>query len=61
LSDVSEQFADYRDQLLSWEECEPKLAEYCQQLGFPMVVNSVNVRVRLQGFLELLMRAAIEE
>ena len=31
----SEQFADYRDQLLSWAECEPKVAEYCQQLGFP--------------------------
>jgi TnpA family transposase len=31
----SEQFADYRDQLLSWQECEPKLAEYCQQLNFP--------------------------
>ena len=31
----SEQFADYRDQLLSWEECEPKLADYCQQLRFP--------------------------
>jgi TnpA family transposase len=30
----SEQFADYREQLLSWEECEPKVAEYCQQLGF---------------------------
>jgi len=32
----SELFADYRSQLLSWEECEPKLAEYCQQLNFPM-------------------------
>src|SRR6266705_1523025 len=31
----SEQFADYRDQLLSWEECEPKVAAYCQQLGLP--------------------------
>jgi len=30
----SEQFADYRDQLLSWEACEPKVTEYCQQLGF---------------------------
>jgi hypothetical protein len=30
----SEQFADYRDQLLSWKECEPNIAEYCQQLGF---------------------------
>lgn len=25
----------YRDQLLSWAECEPKVAAYCQQLGFP--------------------------
>jgi len=23
----SEQYADYRDQLLSWEECEPKVSE----------------------------------
>jgi TnpA family transposase len=29
----SEQFADYRSQLLSWEECEPKVAEYCQRLN----------------------------
>lgn len=29
----SEQFADYRDQLLSWTECEPKVAEYCKKLG----------------------------
>jgi TnpA family transposase len=35
----SEQFADYRDQLLSWQECEPKLAAYCQQLGFPMTAE----------------------
>jgi len=35
----SEQFADYRDQLLSWEECEPKLTTYCQQLGFPMTAE----------------------
>ena len=31
----SEQYADYREQLLSWEACEPKVAEYCQKLGFP--------------------------
>ncbi|MGI9059669.1 MAG: Tn3 family transposase [Ktedonobacteraceae bacterium] len=35
----SEQFADYRDQLLSWEECEPKLAEYCQRLNFPTTAD----------------------
>lgn len=31
----SETYADYRDQLLSWEECAPMVAPYCQQLGFP--------------------------
>ena len=35
----SKQFADYCDQLLSWEECEPKLAEYCQRLNFPTTVD----------------------
>lgn len=30
----SEAYADYREQLLSWEECEPFVADYCQQLGF---------------------------
>ena len=35
----SEQFADYRDQLLSWEECEPKVAQYCQQLNLPMTAE----------------------
>ncbi|MFA6172237.1 MAG: Tn3 family transposase [Kiritimatiellales bacterium] len=30
----SEAYADYREQLLSWQECEPKVTEYCQQLGF---------------------------
>lgn len=36
----SEQFADYRDQLLSWEECEPKVAQYCQRLDLPMTAES---------------------
>jgi hypothetical protein len=31
----SETYADYRDQLLPWNECEPLVAEYCEQLGFP--------------------------
>ncbi|GHO51391.1 Tn3 family transposase [Ktedonospora formicarum] len=31
----SEQFADYRDQLLSWEACEPKVVAYCHQLNLP--------------------------
>lgn len=31
----SEAYADYRTQLLSWDECEPRLADYCQQLKLP--------------------------
>ncbi len=45
----SEQFADYRDQLLSWEECEPKVAEYCQRLDLPMTAEGFveHLRTRL--------------
>lgn len=31
----SEAYADYREQLLSWEECQPLLMEYCQTLHLP--------------------------
>ena len=31
----SENYADFRDQLLSWEECQPLLEQYCQELGIP--------------------------
>lgn len=31
----SEQYADFRDQLLPWEECQPLLEQYCQELGLP--------------------------
>lgn len=31
----SESYGDYRLQLLSWSECEPKVGEYCQNLGLP--------------------------
>ncbi|WP_341679368.1 Tn3 family transposase [Niveibacterium sp. SC-1] len=30
----TEAFADYRDQLLSWEECEALLPAYCEKMGF---------------------------
>jgi hypothetical protein len=30
----SEEYADYREQLLTWVECEPRLADYCRDLGF---------------------------
>jgi TnpA family transposase len=31
----SEAYADYREQLLSWKDCQPLVEAYCQQLGFP--------------------------
>ncbi|MEL6855637.1 MAG: Tn3 family transposase, partial [Cyanobacteria bacterium J06607_13] len=31
----SEEYADFRAQLLPWEDCEPLVAEYCGQLGIP--------------------------
>src|SRR2546425_1134704 len=42
----SEQFADYRAQLLSWEECEPLVAEYCQQLGFAQTADGFVEQLR---------------
>src|SRR5256886_8258543 len=33
----SEQFADYRAQLLPWETCEPQVTVYCQGIGLPAV------------------------
>lgn len=29
----SEKYADYREQLLSWEECKPLLEQHCSELG----------------------------
>jgi hypothetical protein len=29
----SENYADFREQLLSWDECQPLLVDYCQQTG----------------------------
>jgi hypothetical protein len=45
----SEQFVDYRSQLLSWEECEPKVAEYCQRLNLPITAEGFveHLRTRL--------------
>jgi hypothetical protein len=31
----SENYADYREQLLPWEDCEPLVSDYCAQLEFP--------------------------
>jgi hypothetical protein len=31
----AEEFADYREQLLPWSECEPRMADYCAALEIP--------------------------
>ncbi|MBE9193783.1 Tn3 family transposase [Synechocystis sp. LEGE 06083] len=31
----SEEYADFRQQLLSWDDCEPLVANYCDNLGIP--------------------------
>lgn len=31
--DNSEEFADYREQLLPWEECEPLISDFCAEMG----------------------------
>lgn len=32
--DTSEEFADYRKQLLPWNECEPLISDFCEEMGF---------------------------
>ncbi|SFQ42352.1 Tn3 family transposase [Salibacterium halotolerans] len=31
----SDEYADYWEQLLSWNECQPMLENYCSEMGFP--------------------------
>ena len=31
----SHAYADYREQLLTWEACAPQVADYCARVGFP--------------------------
>lgn len=31
----SDAYADYREQLLPWSDCEPAIADYCRQLSIP--------------------------
>jgi hypothetical protein len=36
----SEAYADYRQQLMPWHECVPRLPAYCQALGYPDTAES---------------------
>ncbi len=31
----SESFADYRQELLPWEECKTELKDFCSRVGLP--------------------------
>ena len=46
----SSDYADYREQLLSWEQCQPLMDEYCQNLGFPN--NADGFVAHLKSWLE---------
>ncbi|MBI3282174.1 MAG: hypothetical protein HYZ57_20330 [Acidobacteria bacterium] len=35
----SERYADYRDQLLPWAECEPLIESYCTKVGLPATAD----------------------
>ena len=42
----SEKYADYRDQLLSWEECEPLVEDYCRELGLEPTPEGFTAQLR---------------
>lgn len=42
----SEEYADYRDQLLDWNDCEPLVGEFCAEVGLP--ANRTEFVARLQ-------------
>ncbi|MFW9500539.1 Tn3 family transposase, partial [Xanthomonas euvesicatoria pv. euvesicatoria] len=58
----SETYADYREQLLPWEQCEPLLEDYCKHVVLPATavgfVNALQSRLTQvaeltdQGYLE---------
>lgn len=42
----SEEYADYREQLLAWEECEPLVEEYCREVELPSTANSFIIKLK---------------
>jgi hypothetical protein len=51
----SEAYADYREQLLSWQDCQPLVETYCQQLGF-----STQAEDFVENLKNLLIQTAVE-
>ncbi len=44
----SEQYADYREQLLPWAECEPLVESYCKKLGLPGTADEFVQQLRTE-------------
>lgn len=44
----SESYTDFREQLLSWDECEPQLTQYCAELSLPTQANQFVAALRTQ-------------
>ncbi|MBI0378026.1 DUF4158 domain-containing protein, partial [Streptomyces albiflaviniger] len=42
----AEDYGDWTRMLLPWEQCEPKLAGFCQQAGIPATASEFTVRLR---------------
>ena len=44
----AETFDDYRTQLLTWSDCEARLADYCADLGLPRSGEEFAARMKEQ-------------
>ena len=44
----SEKYADYREQLLPWSECERILDAYCTEVGLPRTAQGLSGRRRVR-------------
>lgn len=44
----SEQYADYRNQLLPWEQCAPLIDSYCNKLGLPRTAEELVQQLRTE-------------
>ncbi|SHF22313.1 Transposase and inactivated derivatives, TnpA family [Seinonella peptonophila] len=44
----SEKYADYRKQLVSWEEYEEKVEEFCEQVNLPSTANDFVKKIKKQ-------------
>lgn len=42
----SEEYADYREQLLNWEECKPLIADYCREVELPETATGLIENLR---------------